>query len=110
MPKVFIPQMPARFDRDSKLWIPTINTSPAEEHGEIVELTPPAAGRLHTAPLVAAVRDGLRGATREDWLLAAGNPTIMAAAAIFFARQTGALRMLVWDRITRRYNPVEIEI
>jgi hypothetical protein len=104
MPRVFAPQIPSRYDRASRLWVPTMNLSPAEKHGELVVMLPPEANRLHTAPLVAALRERMKDFGPDDWLVAVGDPSLIAAAACIASRQSGGvLRLLKWDRLASDY-------
>lgn len=107
--RVFAPQVPSRYDAATRLWVPTMNMDPAKKHGEVVIMLPPNANRMHTAPLVAAMRDQMADYADSDALIAVGDPTLIAAAAMIAARKTGGrIRMLKWDRMAGDYITVEI--
>jgi len=111
MSKVYVPQQPSRFDPATRLWIPTVNISPAKVYGEIIVMLPPNANRLHTAPLVAALRDVMADFTIDDFIVAVGDPSLIATAACLAAKKTGGvLRILKWDRMANNYIPVEINV
>lgn len=111
MPKVYAPMVPSRFDHGTGLWIPIVNLSPARAFGEIVTMLPPNANRLHTAPLVAAIRDKMESFGPDDYIIAVGDPSLIAAAACIAVRKTGGvLRLLKWDRILGQYIPVEMKL
>lgn len=111
MNRVFVPHMPSRFDSASALWVPTIDISPARKFGEIISILPPESNRLHIAPLVAALKDRMADFCADDYLVAVGDPTILAAAASIASRQTGGiLRMLKWDRRASDYIEVRVMI
>jgi hypothetical protein len=111
MGKVFVPQEPSRYDRNTKLWMPTVNISAAEKYGEIVVMLPPSVNRMHTAPLVSVIRDRMRDFTPDDWVVALGDPSMIAVACCIAQRHTGGLlRMLKWDRVSRDYIAVEINL
>lgn len=111
MTKVYVPQQPSRFDSATRLWIPTINLDSAKAFGEVLVMLPPNANRLHTAPLVAALKEQMAECTAEDYIVAVGDPSLIAAAACIAARKTGGLlRMLKWDRMSSTYIPVEIQL
>jgi hypothetical protein len=106
--KVYVPQVPSRFDSRTQLWVPTVSLGDAERFGEVVEMLPPEASRLHVAPLLAALREQMKEFGRSDYLLALGDPTLIAAAAVIAARQSeGELRLLKWDRMASSYILVE---
>lgn len=111
MTKVYVPQVPSRFDRATGLWVPTVNLQSADQYGEVVELLPPEANRMHIAPLVAAMKERLSEITDQDWLVAVGDPSLIAAAAAIASRKcNGMLRVLKWDRISSSYIAVEVQI
>lgn len=108
-PRVFAPQVPSRYDSATRLWIPTMNLEPAHRYGEVVVMLPPNANRLHTAPLIAAMREQMADFNDRDCLIAVGDPTLIAAAALIAARKTGGVvRMLKWDRMAGDYLLVEV--
>lgn len=111
MSYVYIPQVPSRFDSRSKLWVPQVDISPAKKFGEPVVLLPPEANRLHTAPLLVALRENLRHITADDYLVALGDPSIIAITACLAVANTGGmLRLLKWDRQAGDYIAVEAKI
>lgn len=111
MSKVYVPQQPSRYDTATRLWIPTINVEPAKQFGEVVVMLPPNANRLHTAPLVAALKEQMADFCVEDYIVAVGDPSLIAAASCIAVRKTnGSLKMLKWDRISSSYIPVEINL
>lgn len=113
-PRVYITQVPSRIHRDDSgksSWMPTVDISGAKRYGEINVMLPPEANRLAVVPMVQALREQMRNFGREDYLLAMGDPTILAAAACIASLKTGGnLRMLKWDRQSTDYFPVEIKI
>lgn len=111
MSRVFAPQQPSRFDTATRLWIPTMNMQPAEKYGQLVVLLPPNANRLHTVPLLEALKTGMFDYGKDDWLVAVGDPSLIAAAACIATRKTGGLlRLLKWDRLTSDYIAAEMTI
>ena len=111
MSRVFAPQQPRRFDTALRLWVPTMNMHAAERFGELVVMLPPNANRLHTAPLLASLKERMEDFNSEDWLVAVGDPSLIAAAACIAVRKTGGLlRLLKWDRMTSDYLPTEMKI
>lgn len=111
MSNVYAPQQPSRFDTTTRLWIPTMNMHAAERYGPLIVLLPPNANRLHTAPLVQSMKERMERFTAEDWLVAVGDPSLIAAASCIAVRKTGGLlRLLKWDRMTSDYLPTEIKL
>lgn len=107
--RVFAPQLPSKFDTSVRLWVPTMNLQPAEKFGKLVVMLPPAASRLATAPLLTTIKEQMEDFNINDWLVAVGDPSLLAAAACIAARKTGGvLRLLKWDRQTHDYVAVEM--
>lgn len=111
MSKVYAPQVPSKYDPATKLWLPSINLDPAKIFGEVVVMLPPNANRLHINPLIVALRDQMKEFTENDYIVAVGDPSLIAAASCIAVRKTGGLlRILKWDRQTSAYIPVEVNI
>lgn len=111
MSKVYAPQVPSKYDPAIKLWVPSINLEPAKTFGELVVMLPPNANRLHINPLVVALREQMKDFSADDYVIAVGDPSLIAAAACIAARKTGGLlRILKWDRHSSNYIPVEANV
>jgi hypothetical protein len=111
MSKVYAPQVPSKYDPATKLWVPTINLDPANMFGEIVVMLPPNANRLHINPLIVALREQMKDFNDKDYIVAVGDPSLIAAASCIAVRKTnGLLKILKWDRQTGSYIPVEVQI
>jgi hypothetical protein len=83
----------------------------AERFGEVVVMLPPDAFRLAAAPMVAAIKDIMADFGPDDYVVAVGAPTLIAAAACIAARKTGGrLKMLTWDRQTSDYIATELRV
>jgi hypothetical protein len=110
MATVYVPQLPSRYDLATQVWIPTINIQPANRWGEVKIMFPQTVSRVATAPLIDAMREIMRDVGPQDALCAVGDPALIAAGACFFAKRTGLLRLLRWDRYARDYILVESKI
>lgn len=109
--RVFVPMVPSRFDSTMHAWVPSVDLSAAASHGEVVVMLPPDAAKAGPAPCVAAMRERMKDYSAADFLLAVGDPSLLAAAAGLATRATGGtLRVLKWDRYTRNYIVVEMKI
>lgn len=107
----FIPQQPSKYDKDTRLWIPIVDIQQVEQFGTPVVMIPPNAGRGSTAPLVDVIKAKMRDYTIDDYIVALGDPSLIAAAACIAAKATGGVvKMLKWDRIVKTYISVEVVI
>lgn len=111
MSKVYAPQVPSKYDAATKLWVPSINLEPARLFGELVVMLPPNANRLHINPLVVALREQMKDFGPDDYVIAVGDPSLIAAASCIATKKTGGLlRILKWDRQSSSYIPVEANV
>lgn len=108
---VYAPQQPSRFDSGYQLWMPTVDLTPACKFGKLQIMLPPNFGMMVGAPLVDALKERMAGFRATDYLLAVGDPTLIAAAAGIAALRTGGrLQLLKWDRHTRDYIAIELRL
>jgi len=128
MPRVFIPQEPRRRKENGE-WKPAFDMSPALVYGDPVVLAEPGPVALSAQPLVHAIRKKLMGRYMEeqpelyqdaagklpdvvpfnndDFLIAVGNPTVLAVAAAVAADiNRGSVQMLYWDGRLGQYVKV----
>lgn len=110
MPRVFIPQIPSRFDRGINSWVPTVSVDAAKEFGEIVVMLPPEASRLDANSIVTLLKTAMTNFGEDDYILALGNPMAIAIVAALADRASSPLRLLQWDKQTRRYQLIEATI
>jgi hypothetical protein len=90
--------------------VPSINLDPAKQFGDLVVMLPPNANRLHINPLVVALREQMKDFAPEDYVIAVGDPSLIAAASCIAVKKTnGLLRILKWDRQTSSYIAVEAQ-
>lgn len=111
MPRIFVPHVPSRFDTTAKAWVPQVDLSRAERFGDIVVLLRPDAYRMAVAQLIPGMKEKMQGFSNQDYLVALGDPSIIAAAAMIAASMNGGrVRMLKWDRNMGDYNELEIHV
>ena len=91
---------------------PNINILSASDYGYLVICLPNRdQAILSTAPYVQKMRKNLQDIRQQDYLLAVGDPTIIALSAIIASEQTnGQFNMLKWDKREYRYYPLEFDI
>lgn len=108
---VYAPQQPSKFDSQFQVWTPTADLSPAHKFGELRVMLPPNFGMVTGAPLIQAIKERMANFTPNDYLLAVGDPVLIAAAAGIAVLKTGGrLRMLKWDRHTKDYIIVDLHL
>lgn len=110
MPRVFIPQIPSRFDTRINSWVPTVSVNAAKEFGELKVMLPPEASRLDPETMATLLRAAMADYGPEDYMLALGNPVIIGITAVLADRASSLLRILQWDKDTRKYDLIEVQL
>lgn len=109
--RVFVPHIPSRWNSETGNFESTVSIRAAKKYGKLVILTPPDANRMHIAPIVEAVKEKMRDYRPEDYLLAIGDPSVLALTAAIAAFRTGGqINLLKWDRQSSLYIPVRFNI
>lgn len=112
MPKVFVTQLPHKRDPATDAFVPSINITPASEHGELVFMMPPRASFHNTTDLVQQLRKHLKDYDFEagDSIVALGDPAIIAVAFGILGRMHGKFNVLKWDRNIGRYTSAKVSV
>jgi hypothetical protein len=112
MSKVFAPQIPSRYDIALGKRVPSFDMRSAEQFGELVACVPTDADfRVPLDELIAHLEKSLFKFSEDDYLIAIGDPLLIAAAAVICSMHTdGRMRMLRWHRVEQRYIQVEFTI
>lgn len=103
-PRAFIPSVPTRYDPISNSQVPTVDLRPVMAYGEPVLLVP-SGTQAYPQRLIA---EGLDDFTEDDYIVALGDPTLIAAAMYWAAGGVASLRMLRWNRHNSDYDIVEM--
>lgn len=85
-----------------------IDFLPAEQYGELVFVVVGRTSIHHLNRTVEAMRNKMRDITKDDWIIACGNPVLIALAGAIMAQRTGCVRVLSWDAQVQRYIPAEV--
>ena len=109
--KVYIVQEPKRMDQATGQMVSMMNFNHARKFGEPVVLLPSGPVALNTAPTVWHLKDKLRDFSDQDYLIAVGDPTLQAMAAIVAAQNNrGRVHFLKWDRELGNYIEVQFDL
>lgn len=110
-PVVYVPQHPSRYDTTVRMWVPAVNLAPAERFGTVQIMFPPNVSNFATKPLVDALKERMENYSETDYLIAIGDPGLIACAACIAARKTGGrVRLLKWDKRLGDYIEMDIRI
>lgn len=88
------------------------NIAPALNFGTIETILPPNAQiAFSVAPTVARIKRKLERFTDEDYLLFIGDPTAIGIiSAVAASRNKGRFKCLKWDKLERRYIPIQVDL
>jgi hypothetical protein len=90
---------------------PQYNFNPARKYGELVVLIPGNLSLVSTVPVVRLLKEKLANFNDDDYLLAVGDPSIVAVASMLAGhKNNGKVKLLKWDRHLSDYIPLTIDI
>lgn len=108
-PRVFVIQQPAKFDSGSRAFVPKYDLSAAEKFGELIYLIEPGGlFRDNTKAAIVRIKRGLETFTRDDFILALGDPVAIAAACLIAGARAPSVNLLKWDRHTAAYEAYSV--
>lgn len=109
-PRVFIPQIVRRFDSSAGKLTQQHDFASAQVHGQLVNILDDTDDPKFLSRLVPKVKQALADFTHEDFLVAVGDPTLIALCAGIIMRRQPNVTMLKWERTMRQYVKVEIRL
>jgi hypothetical protein len=111
MSSVYLPKEPLRRDPVSKQLIASHDITPAMQYGEIKILLPYSPLMFSTEPMMDALHEGLKTFSDSDYIVAIGDPAVIAAAIMVASHiNQGRVRLLRWDRLASRYLPLHYDV
>lgn len=112
MGKCYIVQEVLRKDSDTGELVPVLNLSRVAEYGEPVVCLRTGRVSLTPGPTIDKLTEILRHYDPdEDYIVPVGDPSAMFIAAMVAGSMTnGRCRILKWDRVAKRYIPIEIDL
>lgn len=110
MGTVYIPQASRRRLVNGE-WQDVHDFSSCQTYGHLRVLLPSGPVMTATSPMVHQLRRALQQFGDADYLVAAGDPAAIAAAAMVAARvNNGRVHVLRWDRKLGAYLPVLVDL
>jgi hypothetical protein len=106
--KVFITQLVQRFDPGTKLMVPAFDFSAAAQFGELTPILTPDDDPKYIARITDKINSALESFTENDYLLAVGDPSVIAVCAGIILRKQPTMKLLKWDRQLKIYIQLEI--
>ena len=110
MTKVFVPQVVTRYDHETNRVIQVFDLSAAATFGELTPILDSNDNPLFLSHLMPKIRKSLEDFSEHDYLLAIGDPTVIAACAAIISRRCPKINMLKWDKKMQHYIQMEIKL
>jgi hypothetical protein len=101
MPKVFIPQLPTRWDQATEKRVPSIDVNPAAAWGDLVVMFGPEFNR---DAAMAQMPAQCLAVGPEDHILAVGDVALLTMALVNCVLINGSVRLLRWNNDSKSYR------
>jgi hypothetical protein len=109
-PRVFIPQIIKKFNREKPGTPITFDFSAAERFGEINVILSDDDDVDDLVAVTRKIKLALDDFDDNDYLIAVGDPTVIAICSGEILIGQDNMKMLRWDRHRKDYFPVEIKL
>ena len=111
MNRCFLPQEPTRYDAALDVRTPTIDVTPAKQYGDVIVCLPQGVGLFTTHPVAIALEECMHDFDSDDYLIAAGDPTLIGMAFHIAVMKTGGrFNQLKWDRHKKEYLKLQVRV
>lgn len=111
MSRVFVVQNVCWNNPSSGQWESKHDISSAESFGPIEYLLEPNANPFNQSEVCADLMNALGNFGETDYLLLIGNPVLIGMAmSTAAAYNNGKVKVLQWDRRSRRYIPISVDL
>ncbi|QRE00408.1 hypothetical protein [Burkholderia phage BCSR52] len=108
MSKVYIPQLPFKFDHAVSRRVPQFDITPAMQFGQLEMVLDETDDSRLLARLTPKIRERLQQFTENDFMIAIGNPAVIAICASIVLRRQKRLKMLQWNAKLGMYYEMEL--
>lgn len=109
--KCYIIQEPLKWDHSKEQMVPVMDFRKVLEYGEPIVCLSPGPVSLSPGPTIDTLRDKLKNFTDDDFIVSVGDPSaIFIAAMIVGDINRGKCNILKWDKQSKRYIKVVIDI
>lgn len=110
-PKVYITQEVMKRNIHSGEMEPTMDFRKASEYGDLEVCLPGGRVSLTPGPTIQMLKTKLKNFCDDDYLVAVGDPSVIAmVGAIAAEYNMGRFKMLKWDKNTKQYISVAIDL
>ena len=107
--RVFIPQVVTRYDEAKGGEVPVFDFSAAASFGQLTPILDRDVNVMFLARITKVIGEALESFSDDDYLLAVGDPAVIAVCAGLILRRKSCMKLLKWDRKLRIYLCLEIK-
>ena len=105
--KVFIPNLPTRWDASTDSRVPSLDLNTASRFGSLVTITE---SPIDTKTAIDMIRFMVDKIDAEDYILCVGDVVLTAVAISYVCARNGVANVLRWDRKRKSYDLERIEL
>ncbi len=110
LPRVFISQMLERWDSETERYTPTFNFNSAAIYGTLTPVLERDDHRLLLTRQIEKIKVALSDFSDDDFLIAVGDPSVIAICAGVILRRSRNLKLLKWDKRVGQYIVTDINL
>lgn len=103
MPKVFVPHQALRYDEDLHRRVPVRDISSASQFGELEIILESSQSISVTKGVQSEIKERMADFKDGDYILALGDPVVIAACVMHASKVTARVNMLKWNRDSKAY-------
>lgn len=108
---VYIVQEPMRRDPITGIMVPSMDFRKAAEYGKPIVCVQTGRVAFTPGPTIQVLKDALKTFCDDDYFIPAGDPSLIAMAAIIAANNNmGRMKLLKWDKELKSYIEVALNI
>lgn len=108
--KVYVPNLPTRWDAATRKRVPSIDLNAAADYGELVTMSEGPVNNAHINDTIEHVQRQAESITDGDVILLVGDVVLAAACIAWACDNLGSTQVLRWDKNKRAYDVMEVSL
>lgn len=109
--RVYAVQEPMKWDNEKQEQVRIMDITKASEYGTIEVLLSNASVAFAPGPMLNTLMKKLKDFGDDDYLIAIGDPSAIAAAVMIASNNNrGKINLLKWDKKAREYLKIHLDI
>jgi hypothetical protein len=108
--KVYIPNLPTRYDAATERRVPTLDLNPAAQYGDLEILSEGPIHKDSIQDTIELIGIELCKMDPQDLILCVGDFVLAAASIAYACDRNGAVNVLRWNKNKRAYDVMEVQL